>query len=463
MGPSNYRFRPIVRLAMVALLLGAMASATQAVIVDLALYGMGESGTLGTNNRPQDSAGGYNFSNGSGATVVPGAPGGGSTDALYFSGGSGVGYYNVGTDFIPNNNVAVEMWVRTSNLAQTNDSIFQTTHTNGRLKFHAQGGNWAASLDNVSWIGATAGAGQPMTAGQWTHLAVVRDSGTSTFYINGVAQAGTTASAWSHAQNLHLGISPSNTARFNGEIDELRIFTFNPATDDPVAAFNIGAAAPGTITLNPSLDVDTRRYHDGSWHYLTPNFSPTAYKIGTSAKWAPQSDAPGRGYMKFDLSSIPGGASVSNAKLKLYRNAIGSQENWGTAELRLLSNDWDSSSSGADLYTSLGSTVVAADIAPGTSAGGTSPGWIVLDVTSVIQDWADGTSDNYGFAIYYTGESLGFTGDERSFAASGSANAPQLVIEYSQPSHIIPEPMTMLASGLSISGLGGYVRKRRRG
>ena len=28
---------------------------------------------------------------------------------------------------------------------------------------------------------------------------------------------------------------------------------------------------------------------------------------------------------------------------------------------------------------------------------------------------------------------------------------------------VIPEPMTMLAAGLSVTALGGYVRKRKRG
>ena len=28
---------------------------------------------------------------------------------------------------------------------------------------------------------------------------------------------------------------------------------------------------------------------------------------------------------------------------------------------------------------------------------------------------------------------------------------------------VIPEPMTMLAVGMSVAGLGGYVRRRRRG
>ena len=246
---SNYRFFPVARLAIVALLLGGIASSAQATIVTLAWYEMGEPGTLGVSNRPKDSVGGHDFANyGGGATVVSGAPNGGSTDALYFSGGGGVGYYNVDSDFIPNDNVAVEMWVRTNNLTQNNDSIFQTTSATGRLKFHAQGGNWAASLDNVAWIGAANGAGQPMTPGEWTHLAVVRNSGTSTFYIDGVAQSGTTNSAWAHAANLHLGISPGGGARFNGDIDELRVFTFDPASDDPVAAFNI-AEIPEPLTM----------------------------------------------------------------------------------------------------------------------------------------------------------------------------------------------------------------------
>ena len=45
--------------------------------------------------------------------------------------------------------------------------------------------------------------------------------------------------------------------------------------------------------------------------------------------------------------------------------------------------------------------------------------------------------------------------------APGNVDTSMLLIDGTVMA--IPEPMTMLAVGLGISGLGGYIRKRRRG
>lgn len=76
----------------------------------------------------------------------------------------------------------------------------------------------------------------PVTAGVWTHLAVVRDGGVTTLYVNGQPTAVTTNSApITPAGTMEIGQDPaccSNPA-FGGVIDEVRIFTFAPGAFQP--------------------------------------------------------------------------------------------------------------------------------------------------------------------------------------------------------------------------------------
>ncbi len=142
------------------------------------------------------------------------------------------------------NNFAVEFWVRTSNLTQSAISVFQTgNNNNGSLKIGIAGGVWTASYHNVGWIGATDGVGQAVTSGTWTHLAVIRDNGTSTFYIDGVAQSGTSNGTPVHNDSAHLAVNPGGFAGnwFEGDLDEINTFTFVSGVDDPVAALSINA------------------------------------------------------------------------------------------------------------------------------------------------------------------------------------------------------------------------------
>jgi hypothetical protein len=87
------------------------------------------------------------------------------------------------------------------------------------------GGTFSGDLGGVTLVGSA-----PATPYVWTHLALVRDNGTSTFYVNGVA-AGTNAGApAAPTGGFALGAPPqSPTCQFfNGAIDEVRLFTFAP-------------------------------------------------------------------------------------------------------------------------------------------------------------------------------------------------------------------------------------------
>ncbi|MBT3194431.1 MAG: LamG domain-containing protein [Verrucomicrobia bacterium] len=190
---------------------------------------------------PIDSAGRGHFqnSNGSQAVVITNTVAPRSNAALRFDGAGG--YYGAyGPSFIPTNNVAIEMWVRSTNTTQNADAIFNTANINHskRLIFHATNGNWGASIDG-SWIGGEEGAGQPIVSGKWTHIAVITEKGRSTFYLNGVARSGGKDLMFDHNPSPHIGVAPNATAYFDGDIDQLRVFTFDPDTVKAKRALSI--------------------------------------------------------------------------------------------------------------------------------------------------------------------------------------------------------------------------------
>jgi hypothetical protein len=213
-----------------------------------AWYRMGDNGQ-GSGNLPLDSSGnGRNFTGAINSATITPTGGGYNNDAYYTFNGSNQGYYDIGYD-APEDNVGVEVWVRTSDLAQTNRTLFSTgSNLDGiSIGYDAAGGNgWFGAVSNVAFVG-TVGTGN-YTAGDWIHLAVVRDNGTSTFYVNGVA-SGTTGANPNNATLTHLAVNAGGLDYFGGDIAEARIFTFDPGQ------FNVSALLyPGTGPADPYGD-----------------------------------------------------------------------------------------------------------------------------------------------------------------------------------------------------------------
>tara|TARA_B110000483_G_C18124545_1_gene515046 strand:- start:16 stop:780 length:765 start_codon:yes stop_codon:yes gene_type:complete len=202
-------------------------------------------------NRPQDSAGSLHFSGGKLGATSSSSPSPISGSYSTFN-GTNDGVYGTSLAAFATNNFIVELWVIAANTTQTVNLLHTSGADNGSLKIGIQGGNWSSSYHGISWIGAAGGAGQAVTAGTWTHLAVIRDSGTSTLYIDGVAQAGNTTGTPAHngPTAFHLGVNPNGGVGnwFTGGIDDLKLSTFDPNTDDPVAALSINAVPEPSST-----------------------------------------------------------------------------------------------------------------------------------------------------------------------------------------------------------------------
>ncbi len=103
--------------------------------------------------------------------------------------------------------------------------------------------------------GVAAFGSTPATLNTWTHLALVRASGTTTLFINGAAVAtDTTDTPGVASGNFALGAPPQSPTSqfFTGLIDEVRVFTFAAGqfnTNDLLLNQNLNAYAVGTTNL----------------------------------------------------------------------------------------------------------------------------------------------------------------------------------------------------------------------
>lgn len=212
---------------------------SNAAIVVVAEFHLGEAGSLGANNVPLDSASGgspsgsQNISNeisGAAATVgTSGVYAPGSTAYLDTSEAGNEGWYDGSSTLgsLATDNFGFGIFVRAASLGATQGDVFTLGGGQDSFKLSLSGNGWAASSHNRAWIGTDNGISGSFTANQWVHLALVRTSGTTTFYINGTAQATYGGNPVHNA--MHLSVAPGGSSYFDGHMDEARVVTFDAA------------------------------------------------------------------------------------------------------------------------------------------------------------------------------------------------------------------------------------------
>jgi hypothetical protein len=152
-------------------------------------------------------------------------PGIGSTLAMAFDGiDDRYGGALVGT---ATDNFGIEAWVRSNGRTTGNAAIaYNGNSGTSGYGLYRLGNSYGGLFGGVTFIGG----GAPVANGS-THLALVRNAGVTTFYVNGVP-AGTTTTAAPNPPTGSFGIGGNATIAidefFDGQIDEVRYFTFAP-------------------------------------------------------------------------------------------------------------------------------------------------------------------------------------------------------------------------------------------
>jgi hypothetical protein len=97
-------------------------------------------------------------------------------------------------------------------------------------------------------------------------------------------------------------------------------------------------------------------------------------------------------YIQFNFSSIPAGASVSQATLKLYVNAITTA---GSFNVDYVNGMWSESTITSNLAPALGTTIVSS--VPLTTASKNQ--YILINITPAVVAWLNGSQANDGIAL----------------------------------------------------------------
>jgi hypothetical protein len=242
-------------------LLSAALTSSASVTVQ-AWYHLGETGTL-PGGLPVDSSGNGNnmndgFSEFESVHVSPNTPGGPLGTSGYTSTASSEWGRNgdiiiAARDeyYVSGDNFGIEAWVLPFGgynffcCADAHDYTAQIFASGGDstglyfgVRQNTNDGTYslvAAVITDNSNAVSHVGDSFPLNTNSWTHLAVVRNQGTNTFYVNGVANGpsntdvpSTNVPTGTGLQNgMRLGAAGGDQLAYHGLIDEARAFTFS--------------------------------------------------------------------------------------------------------------------------------------------------------------------------------------------------------------------------------------------
>ena len=143
--------------------------------------------------------------------------------------------------------------------------------------------------------------------------------------------------------------------------------------------------------------------------------------------------------IRFDISSIPTGSTINSAKLFTYRYDGSTQTDTLVCKIYRVTEDWDE-------------TTLVDSIAHDTcflydQMTVTANGWYSMNVTTLVQEWIDGTYSNYG-AVFYGTAGMGTYQYFRS--RENPTDKPHLDIDYTPPTSLEQTTFGSIKASFSI-------------
>ncbi len=198
----------------------------------------------------------------------------------------------------------------------------------------------------------------------------------------------------------------------NRAVFVLSVWQYHVRTTSGLLVLIAGLALAGFAQAPPSADT-----------YTASSSASTNY--GASTILAVQNGV--TSYVQFNLAGIPTTATVDKATLRLYVSAVTTV---GSFDVYQLNRSWGELSLKYSSAPALGASATGGHPTAVTAA--TVNNFLVIDITSLVQGWLNGTKTNYGVALAVTGNLAGsFAFDSKE--STTSSHQPELDIYFNGP------------------------------
>ncbi len=131
-------------------------------------------------------------------------------------------------------------------------------------------------------------------------------------------------------------------------------------------------------------------------------------------------------YIKFNLATLPAGVSVSKATLRLFVNQVSAN---GSFDVYQLNTSWAESTLTYSNAPALGTSATGNH--PVAFTGNTVNQFVVIDITALVQAWANGSIANNGLALALTTNSGAVAFDSKE--SIYTSHQPELEIALTGP------------------------------
>ena len=201
----------------------------------------------------------------------------------------------------------ITAWVKPASLSQNGifyfNGIQRIGFGIGGISGENNGGRLRAVYENVAWL--VSDCFFPNIT-SWYHVAMRRSGGVTHFFLNGVRYTPTNSTAVPSATTTTSLIGGSGSRYFNGEMDDLRIWT-TALTDDQIKLEASGSSLYSIPSINPQA---WWRFEEGSGSSVAESVAGiiTGTWTGTlGSQWTNGPVLPGRDYMSQVLADAPVG------------------------------------------------------------------------------------------------------------------------------------------------------------
>ena len=193
----------------------------------------------------------------------------------------------------------------------------------------------------------------------------------------------------------------------------------NPTADGSIKELADWSGASGSSSPSFTSVSDT---------YVSEAKATTNYGTASSIELKALTNKAIRGLAQFDVSSIPGGATVTSATFKLCATAVPGSTR--TQDVYLVTSSW------VETSVTWGTQPTVAASATASATTPASAGCMTWTVTSDVQLWVDGTANN-GFLVREQDETGTGGGIKTSFRSREDtavpADVPTLDVTYTAP------------------------------